>query len=69
MNIRISISQSYLLATTIQIIVVTVCVIVFGFVEAMEEAAQSGVETGHPNVFLCGSVAKAKWSRQRNPRT
>ena len=51
MNIGISISHFYLLASTIRIIVVTVCVIVFG-------AGQSGVETGHPNVFLCGSAAK-----------
>ena len=58
MNIGISISHSYLLASTIRIIVVTVCVIVFGFAEAMEAAGQWGVETGHPNLFLCGSAAK-----------
>ena len=58
MNIRISISHSYLLASTTRIIVLTVCVIVFCFAEAMEEVGQSGVETGHPNVFLCGSAAK-----------
>ena len=69
MNIGISISHSYLLASTIRIIVATICVIVFGFVKAMKEAGQWGGETEHPNVFLCGSVAKAKWSRQRNPRT
>ena len=28
------------------------------FAEAGEEAGQWGVETGHPNVFLCGSAAK-----------
>ena len=58
MNIGISISHSYLLASTIRIIVVTVCVIVFGFVEAMEAGSQWGVETEHSNLFLCGSAAK-----------
>jgi len=58
MNIGISISNSYLLASTIRIIVVAVCVIVFGFVKAMEAGGQWGVETEHPNVFLCGSAAK-----------
>ena len=58
MNIRISISHSYLLASTIRIIVATICVIVFGFVKAMKEAGQWGGETEHPNVFLCGSAAK-----------
>jgi len=59
MNIGISISHSYLLASTIRIIVVTVCVIVFGFVEAMEEAGQSGVETG-----IQTSFSAAPWPRR-----
>ena len=58
MNIGISISHSYLLASTIRIIVATVCVIVFGFVKAMKAGGQWGGETEHPNVFLCGSAAK-----------
>ena len=37
---------------------VTVGVIVFGFVEEMEEAGKSGIGTGHPNVFICDSAAK-----------
>ena len=58
MNIGISISHSLLLASTIRIIVATICVIVFGFVKAMEAGGQWGGETEHPNVFLCGSAAK-----------
>ena len=58
MNIGISISHSTLLASTIRIIVVAVCVIVFGFVKAIEAGGQWEGETEHPNVFLCGSAAK-----------
>ncbi len=58
MNIGISISHSYLLASTIRIIVVTVCVIVFSFVEAMEAAGQWGSRPGIQTSFFCGSAAK-----------
>jgi len=50
MNIGISISHSLLLASMIRIVVATICVIVFGFLKAMEADDQWGErETEHPN--------------------